>query len=140
MGHWRTYDHNLDDKCIKDICYNCGSKSLKATYPFFRRAMYLSKMGGVWCELFGDQSFYFATVARTHIRLIGIAAKDDCKGQGLGKAALYRLLQRMAAVGIDTLTFRTSMHEDAQHFWLKQGAKIMDVKGDDYEMQLKIKL
>ena len=102
--------------------------------------MYLSKMGGVWCELFGDQSFYFATVARTHIRLIGIAVKDDCKGQGLGKAALYRLLQRMAAVGIDTLTFRTSMHEDAQHFWLKQGAKIMDVKGDDYEMQLKIKL
>lgn len=140
MGHWRTYDHNLDDKCIKDICYNCGSKSLKATYPFFRRAMYLSKMGGVWCELFGDQSFYFATVARTHIRLIGIAVKDDCKGQGLGKAALYRLLQRMAAVGIDTLTFRTSMHEDAQHFWLKQGAMIMDVKGDDYEMQLKIKL
>lgn len=30
--------------------------------------------------------------------------------------------------------------KDAQHFWLKQGAKIMDVKGDDYEMQLKIKL
>lgn len=46
----------------------------------------------------------------------------------------------MAEAGVDTLTFRTSMYEDAQHFWLKQGAKIMDVKGDDYEMQLKIKL
>lgn len=137
MGHWRTYDHNLDDKCVKDICYNCGSKSLKATYPFFRRAMYYGKY---WCEVYDAQAFYFATVARNHIRLIGIAVKDDCKGQGIGKATLYRLLQRMAEAGVDTLTFRTSMHEDAQHFWLKQGAKIMDVKGDDYEMQLKIKL
>lgn len=92
--------------------------------------------GKYWCEIYDTRAFYFATVARTHIRLIGIAVKDDCKGQGIGKATLYRLLQRMAEAGVDTLTFRTSMHEDAQHFWLKQGAKIMDVKGDDYEINM----
>ena len=30
------------------------------------------------------------------------------------------------------------MKENAQFFWLKQGARIMDVKGEDYEMEIKI--
>lgn len=135
MEHWRNYNHITDDKVLKDICYNCGSASVKSTYPFFRRAMYYGKW---WCELYGDKGFYFATVARNHIRLIAIAVRKEHRGQGLGKKILFRLLQRLSVAGLDTLTFRTPMNEEAQHFWLKQGAKIMDVKGNDYEMQIKI--
>lgn len=36
------------------------------------------------------------------------------------------------------LKFRTPINEEAQFFWLKMGAKIIDVKGTDYEMQIKI--
>lgn len=135
MGYWRSYNHNTDDKLLKDISYNCGSASVKSTYPFFRRAMYYGKW---WCELYGDKGFYFATVARNHIRLIAIAVRKEYRGQGLGRKILFRLLQRLSGAGLDTLTFRTPMNEEAQHFWLKQGAKIMDVKGNDYEMQIKI--
>lgn len=46
----------------------------------------------------------------------------------------------MKRAGIDTFKFRTSQKEEAIKFWLAQGARIVDVNGDDYEMELKIKL
>lgn len=35
---------------------------------------------------------------------------------------------------------RTNRDNSALGFWLKQGAQIVDVNGDDYEMELRIKL
>ena len=46
----------------------------------------------------------------------------------------------MKQVGIDTFKFRTNQNEEAINFWLAQGAKIVDVNGNDYEMELKIKI
>lgn len=136
MG-WRVYDHIKDDNVLKDICYNCGSASVKGTYPFFRRMMYYSQ-GNYWCEILDDKAFYFASRARKHVRLIAIAVKQEHQLQKIGEKVLFRLLQRVSLAGLDTLTLRTSMHENGQYFWLKQGARIMDVKGDDYEMEIKI--
>jgi GNAT superfamily N-acetyltransferase len=90
----------------------------------------------VYCECYGDKGFYFATKAKTHARLIEIAVRDEHKGQGIGKSLLYRLLSRMKADGIFKLTFRTPINESAQYFWLKQGAKIIDIKDNDYVMEL----
>lgn len=90
----------------------------------------------VYCECYGGQGFYFATKAKSHARLIEIAVRDEYKGRGVGKLLLYRLLARMKADGLHKLTFRTPMNESAHNFWLKQGAKIIDVKGNDYVMEI----
>lgn len=131
---WRAYDERI----AKQVCYDCGSPVSKRTYPFFRRMLYTSG-DKVWSELYGDQALYFATKARDHVRLIEIAVRTPYQGTGLGRKMLFRLLSRMKAAGLYKLTFRTPIAEEAQKFWLHLGARIMDVKGEDYEMELTIK-
>lgn len=131
---WRAYD----DKIAKQICYDCGSPVSKAAYNYFRRMLYTSG-DKVWSELYGDQALYFATRGKSHVRLIEIAVRSRYQGRGFGKEVLFRLLSRMKAAGLYKLTFRTPIVEEAQKFWLHIGARIVDVKGADYEMELTIK-
>ena len=132
-----------DDAAVKDICYHCGSPTAKKSYNYFRRIAYVS--GGkvwakVWAKVWYAQdlpvAFYYATRARDHVRLIEIAVREDFQGTGLGKEVLNVLLRDMQAAGIRKLTFRTPSNETAPGFWLHMGARIMDVKGQDYEMEL----
>lgn len=131
---WRPYD----DKIAHDICYDCDSPVSKKTHAYFRRQIYLTP-DKVWAEMFGDRAFYFAVMCKDHARLIEIAVRSQHKGQGLGKKVLFRLLSRMKAAGWYKLTFRTPIAEEAQYFWLHLGARIVDVKGEDYEMELTLK-
>ena len=136
-------EQNYNDELIKDICYNCGSKTAKQSYNFFKRMNYVTG-GKVWSKVWSKDgfpiAFYYANRCKDHVRLIEIAVRSEYQGKGIGRKLLSRLLQQMKESGIDTLTFRTPINEDAQYFWLKMGAKIIDVKGNDYEMKLKIKL
>ena len=136
-------EQNYNDEFVKDICYNCGSKTAKQSYNFFKRMNYVTG-GKVWSKVWSKDglpiAFYYANRCKDHVRLIEIAVRSEYHGEGIGRKLLYRLLQQMKESGIDTLTFRTPINEDAQHFWFKMGAKIIDVKGNDYEMKLKIKL
>lgn len=68
-----------------------------------------------------------------------ISNYQEFQGAGLGREILFDLLARMKQNGLCRLTFRTPMNEDAQGFWLHLGARIVDVKGSDYEMELTIK-
>ena len=129
--------NKFDNEAIKHICKNCGSKSVKQTYSYFRRMLYNSP-ATFWCEILDDCAFYVANKGKNHVRLVAIAVREDMQGIGVGKKVVFRLLERLSGAGLSTLTFRTSIDEDAQYFWLKMGAKIMDVKGSDYEMQIKI--
>lgn len=132
-----------NDSKVKEICYNCNSKTAKASYNYFRRIAYVSG-GKVWCKVWckGDKpvAFFYAVRCRDHVRLIEIAVHRDYQRQGIGRMALYDLLTAMKSVGLNTLTFRTPMNEDAQHFWLRMGASIVDIKDADYVMQIKIKI
>jgi GNAT superfamily N-acetyltransferase len=73
------------------------------------------------------------------VRLVEIAVRSLYQGQGIGREVLLRLLSRMKMAGLYKLSFRTPIAEEAQYFWLHMGARIVDVKGDDYEMELTIK-
>lgn len=138
-GIWN--ESNYNDAAVKDICHNCGSKTGKQSYNFFRRMNYVTG-GNVWCKIwhYGNipVAFYYANLCKNHIRLIEIAVKSEYQGKGIGRKLLFRLLRQMKEHKIGTLTFRTPINEEAQFFWLKMGAKIIDVKGADYEMQIKI--
>ena len=131
---WQTYD----DKVAKDICYHCGSDVSKRSYNYFRTALHYSR-DKVWSEVYSSRGFYFATTAKDHVRLVEIAVRKEYQGQGVGKLVLFRLLSRMKQAGLYKLTFRTPIAENAQRFWLHIGARIVDVKGADYEMELTIK-
>lgn len=131
-----------NDNAVKYICYNCGSKVAKQSYNYFRRMHYVTG-GKVWSKVWskGDTpvAFYYASRCRDHVRLIEIAVREDCHKLGIGKMVLLDLLSRMKRAGLYKLTFRTPIVEEAQNFWLHVGARIMDVKGQDYEMELTIK-
>lgn len=130
------------DKAVKEICYGCDSPVSKQSYNYFRR-MHFVTGGKVWSKVWskGDEpiAFYYASKCRDHVRLIEIAVRSEYKGQGIGKMLLYDLLSQMKQHGLNKLTFRTPMAESAQGFWLHMGAKIVDVKGADYEMEITIK-
>lgn len=136
-------EQNYNDELVKDICYNCGSKTAKQSYNYFRKINYVTK-GKVWSKVWSKDglpiAFYYANRCKNHIRLIEIAVISEYQRNGIGRKILSRLLLQMKESGIDTLTFRTPINESAQHFWLKMGANIIDVKGNDYEMELKIKI
>lgn len=127
-----------DDKTAKEICYGCGSAISRQAYNYFRTALHYSP-DKVWAEILDGKALYFATRAKSHVRLIEIAVHSDLQGRGIGKEVLFRLLSRMKAAGLYKLTFRTPIAEEAQKFWLHIGARILDVKGEDYEMELTIK-
>lgn len=137
---WNTTGYN--DTAVKAICYDCGSPVAKQSYNYFRRIAYVTG-GKVWSKVWSKGEtpvgFYYASKCRDHVRLIEIAVRSDYKGQGIGKMILFDLLSAMKKAGLTKLTFRTPMNEPAQQFWLHMGARIIDVKGEDYEMELTIK-
>lgn len=137
---------DYNDSAIKTICYDCGSKVAKQSYNYFRRANYRAGQAKstVWCKVWYKEdgtpvALYYAYKCRTHARLVEIAVRTEYKRQGIGKMALFDLLTRMKQAGLYKLTFRTPINEEAQNFWLQIGARIVDVKGEDYEMEITIK-
>ena len=131
-----TSDYN--DAAVRDICYNCGSSVAKQSYNYFRRLDYITG-SKVWSKGDTPVAFYYANRCRYHVRLIEIAVRKKYQGTGMGRKVLFDLLARMKQNGLYKLTFRTPMNEDAHNFWLHLGAKIVDVKGNDYEMEITIK-
>lgn len=129
-------------KAVKDICYNCGSPIARRSYNYFRRLDYVAG-SKVWSKVWSKDdmpvAFYYAYRCKNHVRLIEIAVRKEFQGQGVGKSVLFHLLSQMKQHGLYKLTFRTPIAEDAHNFWLHIGARIVDVKGADYEMELTIK-
>lgn len=128
-----------DEEAVKAICYDCGSPVAKQSYNYFRRIAYVTG-GKVWSKVWSKDgepvAFYYATRCRDHVRLIEIAVRSGHQGRGYGKKALFDLLSAMKEAGLYKLTFRTPIAESAPAFWLHVGARILDVKGTDYEMEI----
>lgn len=131
---WQAYNNEI----AKDICYNCDSEVSKRSYNYFRTALHYNA-DKVQSEIYDGKALYFATFGKKHARLIEIAVRKEYQGQGVGKLVLFRLLSQMKLHGLYKLTFRTPIVERAQNFWLHIGARITDIKENDYEMELTIK-
>lgn len=132
----RTIEWRKDKRLIHDICYNCGSTITKQSFAYFNLMFNCGSNGyGEICE----QGFYIVNKGKKHWRLIEIAVANHYQKKGFGKLLLFRLLSQMKDCGVELLTFRTPIDEEAQNFWIKMGAKITGLKDNDYEMQIKIK-
>lgn len=72
------------DERVRAICYNCGSRILQRTWgylsfgdKFFKRVI---------SEIAEDGSaFYYASIFKSHARLIGIAVRRTEQRRGMGK-------------------------------------------------------
>lgn len=141
---WRKLDRNNinDIRLLEDICRKSGSPSVAKERTYTSRAIYLTKdkPDNLWCYIYNDCAFYMCTRCSKHIRLIFTVVREDMHRKGLGKLINNHMLRKMKQAGIDTVTFRTNQNEDALKFWLAQGATIVGVNGNDFEMKLKIKI
>lgn len=135
MIMWRGYDRNV----VKSICTNCDSEESKKTYSYLEYMQHVLAPSKIVCEIYDNRGFYFATLGKSHARLIEIAVRKDAQGSGLGKKMLYRLLSQLKARGIYKLTFRTPIDESAQFFWAHMGAVTTGLKDNDFLMEINFK-
>lgn len=144
MNNWRAFNRNSEDdiQLLESICRNSGSPSVKREAAYIRKAIFLTrdKPQNLWCYIYNNCAFYMCTRCKNHVRGILTVVHKDFHRQGLGRLINNHRLLMMKYAGIDTFRFRTNQNEDAIKFWIAQGARIVDVKGKDYEMELKIKI
>lgn len=129
---WEGYDKEI----VKDVCYNCDSPISKQSFSYIEMMHYRLPKEKIYFERWDSAGFFFATKSKNHARLIEIAVHKEYKGKGIGKMLLFRLLSRCKNDGINRLTFRTPIQEDAIGFWTHIGATVVGLKEEDYEMEL----
>lgn len=126
----------LDIQPIKDICVNCGSKSVKGGYGYISW-IYYHNPGRCRLSLYPETAFWFGTVSKKHFRLIEFAVRKDKQGHGYGRLMYGELRDYVKSIGIPKITLRTSAFESAINFWESvANAKVVGVKKDDYELEI----
>lgn len=129
-----SYDENL----IKEISRNCGSKSILEGFAYYRSMRHFHPET-FWYDFHERKGYCVAYKGKKHARLIGIAVRSDCQGQGIGRRLFLRLISRAKQAGLSKVTFRTSIFEEAQHFYAKMGCNVVGLKDNDFEMEYIIK-
>ena len=139
---WRPFSRTRpgDIRLLERICRESGSESVRRHAAFLRTAVWQTKdrPDRLWCEILNDAAFYMCVRCRGHVRGVDTVVMERYHGRGWGRALHARRVARMVAAGIPLFRFRTNRDNSALGFWLKQGARIVDVNGDDYEMELRV--
>ncbi len=125
-----------DWQLLHDICYGCGSDSVKNTYPYIRAAQYYSGSKFI-CDIFDEAGFFCGIRNATHVRVIAIAAMTEGQRKGFGRRMLHYEMKKASAAGIHELTLRTSQKEQGVRFWLAAGAKFTGRKDTDWVMKIR---
>ena len=129
-------------RLLERICRESGSASVRHDAAYLRTAVWQSRAhpDWIWCEVLNECAFYMARRrAGGGLRLIEMAVVEAAHGQGLGRAMCGRLFARAQNAGITVIQFRTNRDNSALGFWQKMGGRIMDVNGDDYEMEITLR-
>lgn len=75
------------------------------------------------------------------VRSVFTVVRQDRQKEGIGNILHRRRLRRCMEAGISTLRMRTSQNERAIDYWTqKQGATIVGLNGNDFELEFRIKL
>lgn len=126
-----------DNKTIRTIVNNCGSKAIKSEIAYLRAQVYRSK-DKVVIETVDETAFFAIYVGVKHIRLLFIAVEKENQGKGYGKILFKRIVSIAKERGIPKITFKTSINENAIDFYEHIGAKIVGISGNDYEMEYSV--
>jgi len=125
-----------DWKFIHDVCYGCGSESVKNTYNYIRAAQYYGGRKFV-LDIFDENAFFCGIRNKTHLRVICIAVMAAGQRNGLGRRILLYEMKKASAANIHEVTLRTSQKEQGVKFWLAQGAIFTGRQGEDWVMRIR---
>jgi len=132
----RAFNSSKEDwKLVHDICYGCGSDSIKDTYNYIRAAQYYGGDKFI-LDIFDESAFFCGIRNRTHVRCIAIAVMSSAHRKGAGRKILMYEMKKASAAGIHQITLRTSRKEDGVRFWLAAGAKFTGRHGEDWVMRI----
>lgn len=141
---WRKLDlyNEADFNFMVELTKQSGSKSCKKEVSSLGVARFHNREHPekVLAYAYGDIAYYLCFLRRNYCRGLFTIVRQDMHRKGIGRLINNHRLLMMKNYGIDTFRFRTNQNEDALKFWLAQGAQIVGVKGNDFEMELKIKI
>lgn len=145
MAIIREFDRNnpADQRLIENICKESGSPVVAKEANFIRRAIWNTKdhPENLWCEIYDDCAFWMAIKCKNTVRSVFTVVRQDRQKEGIGNILHRRSLRRCMEAGISTLRRHTSQNERAIDYWTqKQGATIVGLNGNDFELEFRIKL
>ena len=108
---------------------------MASSSAYMRAARYHSPQK-FWLELIEGKGFLYGLKCKRHFRLIAIATAERYKHSGVASYLLSKLFEMCESDGLMKITFRTHKNGEALGFWQKNGAVIVDEKGEDYEMKI----
>ena len=130
-------EYSFDEKKFDEIARECGSKRVRESVAYLRRAYYLNKSNVLCCEV-DECCFFMGTCGSKHFRLLEIAVKEDMQGQGYGDILMTLMKSICKKRGLQKITLRTSKDETAKEFFKKYGGQVVGEKDTDYEMEIRL--
>ena len=131
-NHNVSYEFDLD--LIKRVAKNCGSAAVKSAPSYLSTLRYWSG-DRFLCITVDGVSFLGGSFTKKHFRLAEIAVEMEQQKKGYGKLLLKLLQSECIKRNIHKITLRTAQAETAYQWYLNQGAQIVGLNKDDYEME-----
>lgn len=129
--------YDVDNNLVRKVSKACGANSLKNASSWLHFIKFRAKER-FWAVSVDDVAFLFGSFSRNHFRLAELAVEKNNQRKGYGRFMLSLLFEECLKRNIYSVTFRTSMDEDAYLWYQRLGAKITGTKQNDYEMRFNI--
>ncbi len=133
----RRAQYDRDKQVIKDICDACGSANVRAGFSYLHRMVWQTPPERIVIELVDDAAVFVYYEAAKHFRCVVLAVRKDSQRRGIGRALVERWKQKARNTG-KALSLRTSAHDPALLFWLRNGFTVTGTKGEDIEMRFEV--
>lgn len=112
---------------------------MESSVQYLRVALFYAKDNCVWYQFDGDKAFYYGIKNKTLFRLVAIAVRSEYQKQGIATKLINSLIAKCSECGLEKITLRTHIGGNAYLFWQHHGARVTCTKGEDYEMEIKLK-
>lgn len=129
--------YEFDPELVKRVSKKCGSAAVKSAPSFLSTLKHWSGKQ-FWGFTVDGVAFCYGAFAKKHFRLAEIAVEEEHQSAGYGRFMMSVLMAECAKRNIHRITLRTSMEETAYEWYLKQGAQIVGLNKNDYEMEFVI--
>ena len=128
----------FNEKIVEGIARQSGSKSVKSSIAYLRRANYYNPEKFA-CEVIDDVAFFAGDICKTHFRLLEIAVVEEYQRKHYGSLCMFRIKAICKANNLTKITLRVAKDNDkALAFYKKYGLKVVGDKGEDWEAEIPV--
>lgn len=127
-------EKGFNEAKFKKIAQKCDNKQLLKDVSYMR--VIIHNGSKIYAETLDDYAFFVGYHNKDHFRLVGIGVGIACRGKGYGRFMLQRAFIYAKAKGYRQVRTRSKSGVDFYQRW--GGARIVDVKDDDYLLVMDI--